>query len=99
MNLRTVAQNLRNTIAGKEKMLVAMNPNNPYSEEFKSEGEVMARRATIEFLKINIDELKRILADVESCVAKDVEQSWRDNPDRSGGQFTQDEINRAGEWL
>jgi len=31
-------------------------------------------------------------------LAKDVEQSWRDNPDRSGGQFTQDEINRAGEW-
>ena len=30
--------------------------------------------------------------------AKDVEQSWRDNPDRMGGQFTQDEINRAGEW-
>lgn len=27
-----------------------------------------------------------------------VEASWRDNPDRSGGQFTDEEINRAGEW-
>jgi ABC-type phosphate transport system ATPase subunit len=84
MNIHTVAENLRNTIKGKEKMLEAMNPNNPYSEEFKSEGEVMARRATIEFLKINIAELRRILVDVEKCVEKDIEQSWRDNPERMG---------------
>ena len=30
--------------------------------------------------------------------AKDVAQSWSLNPDRSGGQFTEEEINRAGEW-
>lgn len=98
MNIQTVAENLRKTIAGKEKMLAGLNPNNPYSEEFKSEGEVMARRATIEFLKINIAELKRILQDVEQCVEKDVEQSWRDNPDRMGGQFSQDEIDNANRW-
>jgi hypothetical protein len=34
------------------------------------EGEVMARRATIEFLTINIKELKRILQDVEQCIEK-----------------------------
>ena len=61
-------------------------------------GQNMAIHATVEFLKVNIDELKRILQDVESCVAKDVEQSWRDNPDRSGGQFTQDEIDNASRW-
>ena len=26
------------------------------------------------------------------------EQSWRDNPDRMGGQFTQDEIDNANRW-
>lgn len=76
MNIQTVKANLRNTIAGKEKMLDAMNPNNPYSEEFKSEGEVMARRATIEFLKINIGELKRILADVEQCEQFNNYEKW-----------------------
>ena len=55
--------------------------------------------ATVSFLKVNVDELKRILGDVEQCVAKDVEQSWRDNPDRMGGQFAQDEINNAGKWI
>ena len=98
MNLSTVITNLKNTIAGKEKMLAGLNPNNPYSEEFKSEGEVMARRATIEFLKINIAELNRILADVEQCEAREIEQSWRESPDRMGGQFTQDEIDNAEKW-
>ena len=98
MNLQTVAQNLRNTIAGKEQALKEYNKVlNVYIDPVDV-GERMAITATVEFLEINIAELKRILADVEQCVAKDVEQSWRDNPDRSGGQFTQDEINRAGEW-
>ena len=100
MNLSTVITNLRNTIAGKEQLL----------EEYKKASMVAVRndtpdRATIGamagFLSVNIDELKRILADVEKCEAKDVEQSWRDNPDRMGGQFTQDEIydmNRSG-WI
>ncbi len=97
MNIQTVAQNLRNTIAGKEKLL----------EQYKKASLIAVRddlpdRITIGamagFLSVNIDELKRILEDVESCVAKDVEQSWRDNPDRSGGQFTQEEIDNASRW-
>lgn len=67
MNLTTVITNLERTIAGKMKMLDDLHPNNPFTEEFMSEGEVMARRATIEFLKINISELKRILDDVKLC--------------------------------
>jgi hypothetical protein len=35
---------------------------------------------------------------IEQLSAKDVEQSWRDNPDRMGGQFTQDEIDNAEKW-
>jgi hypothetical protein len=98
MNIQTIRDNLVNTISGKEKYLAQLNPNNPYSVEYLDEGEIMARRATIEFLKINIAELKHILADVEQLVEKDVEQSWCDNPDRMGGQFTQDEIDNANRW-
>jgi hypothetical protein len=32
---------------------------------------LMALRATIEFLEINIGELKRILEDVEQCIEKE----------------------------
>jgi hypothetical protein len=40
-----------------------------------------------------IDELNRKLAKQEERL---VEYSWYRNPDKSGGQFTQDEINRSG---
>ena len=98
MNIQTVAQNLRNTIKGKEQYLAECNKALNVQIDPLDAGERMALTATIEFLEININELNRILADVESCVAKDVEQSWRDNPDRSGGQFTQDEIDNANRW-
>ena len=39
-----------------------------------------------------------VLDKIESLIDKNIEQSWRDNPDRMGGQFTQEEVNRAGEW-
>ena len=94
MNISTVAENLRNTIAGKVKHQVELE----YALTLATTGERMALIATLKYLKVNIDELKRILADVEACVAKDVEQSWRDNPDRMGGQFTQDEIDNAEAW-
>ena len=69
MNISTVAQNLRNTIAGKEKALV----------EYQKAWDVAtlenesALYATIKFLEINIDELKRILADVEVCIADEID--------------------------
>ena len=92
MNLQTVITNLKNTIAGKE-MLLATYENPEVKAYPKAIRETMAT-----MLEININELKDILKDVEQCVAKDVEQSWRDNPDRSGGQFTQDEIDNASAW-
>lgn len=94
MNIQTVRDNLKKTIASKEAMLAGLKS----TLDVRDVGARMALIATREFLEINIDELKRILTDVESCVAKDVEQSWRDNPDRSGGQFTQNEIDNAGRW-
>ena len=95
MNIQTVAQNLRNTIAGKEEALAVYESR---KDILRAPGDQMAVVATIEFLKININELKVILFDIEKCVEKDVLQRWKDNPDRSGGQFTQDEIDNAGRW-
>ena len=100
MNIQTVAQNLRNTISRKEKYLAEQEAKVAFSyhPQRLERGEEMAVYATIEFLKININELKVILFDVEKCVEKDVLQRWKDNPDRMGGQFTQDEIDRSGGW-
>jgi hypothetical protein len=39
-----------------------------------------------------------ILDKIETLINKSVEQSWRDNPDRMGGQFTQDEIDNTSAW-
>jgi hypothetical protein len=96
MNIQTVRDNLKNTIAGKEELLAVFTK--PENYDWLPQPDKTARDAVNAFLKVNIGELKRILQDVESCVAKDVEQSWRDNPDRSGGQFTQEEIDNANRW-
>jgi hypothetical protein len=56
MNIQTVAENLRNTIAGKEQMLVDLK------------GRRIPPEVSIHYLEININELKRILEDVEQCV-------------------------------
>ncbi len=80
MNIQTVATNLRNTIAGKEKMLA------DYQEARRlwPGGEDAALFATQEFLKVNIDELRRILADVDQCCEQHNAMSWELNPERMG---------------
>lgn len=69
MNIQTVAENLKKTIAGKEQMLVKkrqeLEDGDCYSDS--------AHEAVIRFLKINIDELRRILKDVEQCIPKEPE--------------------------
>jgi hypothetical protein len=91
MNIYTIRDNLKNTIAGKEALL----------EEYKKASLIAVRNDTPDrvtigamagFLSTNIDELKRILQDVEQCCEKATQDSWALNPDRSGGQFAQDEI-------
>jgi len=98
MNIQTVAENLRKTIAGKEALL----------EEYKKASLIAVRNDTPDrvtigamagFLSTNIDELRRILQDVEQCCEKATEDSWRENPDRMGGQFTQEEIDNHGRWI
>ena len=97
MNIQTVRDNLKNTIAGKEELLAQWEAARSWKnadQQFVNE--------TVQYLKINIDELKRVLQDVEQCEpslpGEGNNDSWITNPDRSGGQFTDEEINRAGEW-
>jgi hypothetical protein len=62
MNIQTVAANLRNTIAGKEIQLAQWEAARSWKnadQQFVNE--------TVQYLKINISELKRILQDVEQC--------------------------------
>ena len=68
MNIQTVRDNLRNTIAGKEKMLADLYPNNYRAGNYLDEAELAVRMTTINFLQVNIRELKRILQDVEQCI-------------------------------
>ena len=63
MNIQTVADNLRNTIAGKEQMLSNLNSRR------------VIDTVTIHFLEVNIAELKRILQDVEQCQEVDQYQA------------------------
>ncbi len=99
MNIYTVRDNLKNTIAGKEKHLAGLQECIRQLDALDDQGDTWFRATvTVEFLAINIDELKRILKDVEVCAKKESDDSWITNPDRMGGQFTEEEINRGSEW-
>lgn len=93
MNIYTVRDNLKNTISGKEKYLASL----PNTRDM-NDGAAMAIEATRQFLEININELKVILFDVEKCCEQYSLMSWETNPDHSGGQFTQDEVDNASKW-
>lgn len=86
MNIYTVRDNLKNTIAGKEQMLANQWEEMGFGDPSWQGDRVkqMAIKATVEFLTLNIDELKKILADVEVCCTKAVEASWAISEDRMG---------------
>jgi cell fate (sporulation/competence/biofilm development) regulator YlbF (YheA/YmcA/DUF963 family) len=67
MNIQTVASNLRTTIAGKEKYLSEV-----YEQREVSNGDDIVSFVTAQMLEFNIDELKRILQDVEQCIKVEV---------------------------
>ncbi len=71
MNIHIVRENLVKTIAGKEELLKGYQ----YLRE---------PSAVRDYLEINIDELKKILADVEVCCEQAIEASWALNPERMG---------------
>jgi len=62
MNIQTVADNLRKTIASKEQLLTKWQEFHPVESSDRSHKATMVR-----MLEINIDELRRILEDVEQC--------------------------------
>jgi hypothetical protein len=62
MNIQTVAENLRNTIAGKERYLAEWQ-----NADLVETADRIHRACTVGMLEINIDELKSILKDVEQC--------------------------------
>ena len=68
MNIHTVADNLRNTIAGKEHLL------DQYSRALEGDKMLYEQKIAVgaakEFVQINIDELNRILQDVEKCLGQ-----------------------------
>jgi len=96
MNIQIVAENLRKTIAGKEKYIQELTAT--LTGEDTDGVDRIVLRTTIKFLEVNINELKVILFDVEKCCEKATLDSWALNPDRSGGAFTDEEINRSNEW-
>jgi len=63
MNIQEVADNLRLTIAGKEKYLAQLR---------KTYDQTGVRSAVAAYVELNINELKLILADVEQCVSEAV---------------------------
>ena len=67
MNIQTVASNLRNTIAGKEGYLQAVKDSQKTYDRLRSPLKAAVDSSTVKFLEINIDELRRILQDVEQC--------------------------------
>lgn len=87
MQLTTVISNLERTIKQKQEFL------NEWSANPSEISEVMC-----DLLVININELKRILADLEKVAKKSADKSWETNPDRMGGAFTQEEIDNATAW-
>jgi hypothetical protein len=77
MNINTVADNLRTTIAGKEAYLAKLR------EDIVKYDQVVGY-ATAKFLEVNINELKVILHDVEQCAEQFNLMSWEINPERMG---------------
>ena len=74
MNVYQLRDNLKNTIKNKRELLVVMK------EESKDELDELV----VPFLKINIDELERILVDVEMCCEQSTRASRISNPERMG---------------
>ena len=109
MNIQNLVNNLKNTIEGKQALLEEWK-SRPASD-WESTG--VSYEAMKKMVEININELQRILEDAIVCsaesIARNIElekirkaeniRSWAENPDRMGGQFTQDEINDSNKWV
>jgi hypothetical protein len=92
MNIYTVRDNLKNTIAGKEQLLTnytgmrdaLTKQKAPSGMEQHNRDLKISYEVGCNILEINIDELKRILQDVEVCCEQHTEMGWQINPERMG---------------
>jgi hypothetical protein len=99
MNIQTIRDNLIKTIEGKEAYLAATRKNIAAYDASATQGDGWMVATTIaEMLEINLDELKKILKDVTICCTNETIAKWVESPDRSGGQYTEEEINRGSAW-
>lgn len=88
MNIYTVRDNLKNTIKGKRVLLDSLKPSPEAGYEILHH-----------MVSMNIEELERILADVEVCCKKESDDSWITNPDRmGGGGWTAEELDPNRGW-
>ena len=71
MDVYQLRDNLKNTIKNKRELLVDISDD--------SYDDLVAQ-----FLNINIEELERILVDVEICCEQSTRASWISNPERMG---------------
>lgn len=79
----TIRDNLKNTIIGKEALLDrsrARLTQRPVPDDVTW----FAIKSTVEFLEININELKVILFDVEKACEEYSLMGWQINPERMG---------------
>jgi hypothetical protein len=77
VNIHQVAENLRNTIKGKEAYLAKMR------EDIVKYNQTV-NHTVAKFLELNIQELKVILYDVEQCAEQFSLMTWETNPERMG---------------
>jgi hypothetical protein len=68
MNIQTIRDNLKNTIAGKE----AYQEELAIAAQTAEFPETTAIDAMVMMLDVNLEELKRILKDVEQCIKETV---------------------------
>ncbi len=90
MTLDQVIRNIENTILGKRELLDSLN--------FYTGGNGQSEWVTAEFIRVNISELERILVDLKKVQEATTAASWKRNPDRMGGCYTQEEIDASQRW-
>ena len=71
MDVYQLRDNLKNTIKNKREYLAEISGDPHYSE-------------FVPLLNIIIDEMERILVDVEICCEQSTRASWISNPERMG---------------
>ena len=62
------------------------------NEAFPVEERLEMAKVMLEMKDNEIQQLKMVISQTKSA------REWRENPDRMGGQFTEEEIRRSGEW-